>query len=257
MVIGISGKIRSGKNTTANIIQYVIDSVNNGYTLSEVNYNDYIKNNHYLKCNFQQKAFAGKLKQITALLTGCTIEQLESQEFKDSNLGPEWKRRIYTNPEKSHFINASMTYREVLQKIGTEAMRDNVHTDVWVNALFADYHPTPNKSMDESFMEQFVTGSSEIHYQLPNWIITDMRFPNEMDTVKAKGGITIRVNRKGFPITHSKTGETHLLSREAFVEHPSETSLDSHSFDYTIENNSSIEDLINKVKEILIKAKII
>ena len=39
--------------------------------------------------------------------------------------------------------------------------------------------------------------------------------------------------------------------------HPSETALDNHSFDYTIDNNGTIEELIEKVREILIKEKVI
>ena len=223
MIISLSGKMGSGKNTTANVIQYIIDSKESGFTLSESNYNDYIKNKHYLKCKFEQKSFAGKLKLIASMLTGATLEQLEDQDFKKLDIGPDW----------------GMTYRELLQKLGTEIMRDKVHPNVWVNALFADYHPTPNKSMDESFMEQFVTGSSEIHYTLPNWIITDMRFPNEMDAVKARGGITIRVNR------------TNRWNKPQDIEHASETALDNHEFDYVIDNNGSISDLIDKVKDIL------
>jgi hypothetical protein len=41
------------------------------------------------------------------------------------------------------------------------------------------------------------------------------------------------------------------------VEHPSETALDDTKFDYEIINDGSIEDLIEKVKEILIEQKII
>ena len=39
--------------------------------------------------------------------------------------------------------------------------------------------------------------------------------------------------------------------------HPSETALDNHPFDYTIDNNGTIEELIEKVREILIKEKLI
>jgi len=39
--------------------------------------------------------------------------------------------------------------------------------------------------------------------------------------------------------------------------HLSETALDNYSFDYTIDNNGTIEELIIKVKEILIKEKLI
>ena len=39
--------------------------------------------------------------------------------------------------------------------------------------------------------------------------------------------------------------------------HPSETALDDAEFDYEIINDGTIEDLIEKVKEILIKENII
>ena len=39
-------------------------------------------------------------------------------------------------------------------------------------------------------------------------------------------------------------------------EHESEIALDNAEFDYTIENDGTIEDLIEKVKQILIKEKI-
>jgi len=39
--------------------------------------------------------------------------------------------------------------------------------------------------------------------------------------------------------------------------HPSETALDTATFDYIIDNNGTIEELIIKVKKILIKERII
>lgn len=77
----------------------------------------------------------------------------------------------------------------------------------------------------------------------PNWIITDLRFENELKAVEDKGGITIRVNRP------------QLISKD--FEHESETSLDSAIFDYVIQNDNTLEDLIQKVREILILEKII
>jgi len=41
------------------------------------------------------------------------------------------------------------------------------------------------------------------------------------------------------------------------IENESETALDDYKFDYVIENNGTIEDLIIKVKEILIKEEIL
>jgi dephospho-CoA kinase len=205
-IIAIAGKIGSGKNTVGDIIQKIC-LTNEGPT-------------------FEQKSFAGKLKQIASLLTGIPVEKFEDQEFKKTLLGPEWGT-VSTNPLNAipvfgdvRFLHL-MSVRELLQKLGTEAMRDGLHKNVWVNALFSDV------SLED------------------NIIITDMRFENEMEAVKERGGITIRVVR---PVEKSKT--TARL-------HPSETSLDSAEFDYEIINDGEIVDLIEKVKEILIKSGII
>jgi hypothetical protein len=72
-----------------------------------------------------------------------------------------------------------------------------------------------------------------------------MRFPNEMEAVKERKGITIRVSRTGI----------HTPKVEDL--HPSETSLDDVEFNYHIDNSGTIENLIEKVKEILIKENII
>lgn len=88
-----------------------------------------------------------------------------------------------------------------------------------------------------------IKGKEKVKY--PNWIITDMRFPNELKAVKDRGGISIRVSKTGI----------HTPKIEDL--HPSETALDNYEFDYHIDNSGTIEDLIEKVRKILINEKII
>ena len=220
MILGISGRIGSGKDTVGNIIQML--ALTNDPTV-----------------NWEIKKYAGKLKEIASILTGATLEQLEDQDFKKREMGPEW----------------GITYRELLQKVGTEAMRNVIHENVWVNALMADYNNGASieiKDVNATFMGAKIE-SVKVKQEESNWIITDMRFPNEMDAVKAKGGITIRVNRP-----YSTTGGNGIpatFSQTQF--HPSETALDNHEFDYVIDNNGSISDLIDKVRTILTQEKLI
>jgi len=226
MIIGISGKIGSGKSTIGDIIQ-IICLTNEGPT-------------------FEQKSFAGKLKQIASLLTGFPVERFEDQEFKKALLGAEWGT-VRTNPLNAIPVfgyvqfNELMSVRELLQKLGTEAMRDGLHKNVWVNALFADYKAKWVPTGDSVAKEDV-----SLEKEYPNWIITDMRFPNELEAVEKRWGITIRVVR---PDMHSL---------QAMVPaHASETALDDAKFDYEIINDGEIVDLIEKVKQILIKEKII
>lgn len=224
MIIGISGRIGSGKDTVGTIIQ--------GLLLTNKNQSSEIKK------------FAGKLKQIASILTGISVEKFEDQEFKKNYLDTEWGtvQDIPLNsipPFADMQFNVMMTVREFLQKLGTEAMREGLHTNVWVNALFADYKakwvPTGDTiEEDEVSLEK----------EYPNWIITDMRFPNEMEAVEKRHGITIRVTRPDF------------LSFDAML-HPSETALDDAKFDYEIINDGTMEELVKKVREILVNEELI
>lgn len=221
MIIGINGKIGAGKDTVGTIIQGLLLTNNN--QTSEI------------------KKFAGKLKTVASILTGIPVKKFEDQEFKKSLLGSEWGT-VKHNPLnaipvfKDVEFNHLMSVRELLQKLGTEAMRDNLHENVWCNALFSDYK-AKWVSTGDSVAEEDVS----LEKQYPNWIITDMRFPNELKAVKERGGIIIRVVRPG-----TKEGT-----------HPSETSLDKSKFDYEIINDGSMEKLVKKVRKILVKEKLI
>jgi hypothetical protein len=244
-IIGINGKIGVGKDTVGSIIQYLTSDYKEQYNYLE--WAERVKiYSSFPYSPWKIKKFAGKLKEIAALLTGCTIEQLEDQEFKKETLGFNWR--------SGHCIGAASTYRELLQLLGTEIMRDKVHPNVWVNALMADY--TGKIAEDHQFIDDGKTHPLVLEY--PKWIITDMRFPNELEAVEEKGGITIRVVRpvENYPENPNFNGDMQIAVKMAH-NHPSETALDNAKFDYVIDNNGTIDDLIQKVKVILVKEDII
>jgi len=190
--------------------------------------------------NFRTKKFADKVKDIVCIITGCHKKQLEDNDFKNSYLPDEF------NYYENHFpcgcdytmevwdvdgkcsncdtpvlkILKKYTYRESLQRIGTNLLRFGFHKNVWVNALFSEYKPI---------------GEDQLY---PNWIINDVRFPNEALAIKEKGGILIRLDR-----------DTDVSS--VIKLHPSETALDDYNdWDYIIDNNGTKEELFNKLIEI-------
>lgn len=189
MIIGISAKKQHGKDSVANIIQELTSN------------------------KFKIVKFADKLKDFVCELINCSRIDLEDENFKNKPLGNEWDFiDIDGNIQK-------MTSRLLMQKIGTDAMRNYVHNNVWINATFSEY-------CDRC-----------------NWIITDLRFKNEFEYIKKYEGITIRINRPSILIND---------------DHPSETNLDDiKDFNYYIKNDGSYEDLVNKVKLILIDLKLI
>ena len=135
MIIGISGGINEGKDTVAEM---------------------FIEQNP----SYVNKKFAGKLKEVVALLTGCRKEQLEVESFKDSLV-----------PESLKINGERVTYRFMLQYVGTEVFREKMGSDIWVNSLFSDY-----KKDD-------------------NYLITDVRFKSEFDSIKERGGINVLLER--------------------------------------------------------------
>jgi hypothetical protein len=218
-IIGVSGRIGSGKDAVGSIVLNLTAKELYGY----------------LNYTWEIKKWAGKLKTIASLLTGIPEFKFEDQEFKKTNLGSEWSSIVRKAGKRQDGLFGTgemeikpMTVRDFLQKLGTDALRDNLHPNTWVNALMADHIGTYDIDTD------CVT--------YPNWIITDTRFPNEAEAIKQAGGFIIRVNRK--------TDVEEQL-------HPSETALDDYTFDYEIDNNGSMKDLIVAVRAILKKENIL
>lgn len=292
MIIAISGRINSGKDTIGRIIQYLTSVRNYDKTFKEWEEISKTTGRYYAGySNWQIKKFADKLKDIVCILLNCTKEQLEDREFKEKELGEEWwywKENItckiikpYTGYEINDYNLIKLTPRLLLQLLGTDCGRNIIHPNIWVNALFADYKvkwvPTGDSVAEEDV---------SLEKKYPNWIITDMRFPNEMEAVKKRGGITIRVNRGSTQSTQyerylefCKTSECtyndlnseqypmsfDLFNRQSdnfknrflVEEHESETALDNAEFDYEIDNNKDILYLISEVRKILEKENLI
>jgi hypothetical protein len=157
------------------------------------------------------------------LISGIPIEKFEDQEFKQTYMSSEWDTYLpnVDRPER-------MTVRDFLQILGTEAMREGLHRNTWINALLADYKPT-----------QIIDNEGIVRHIYPNWIITDTRFPNELHAVRQTGLVcTIKIVRD----QQTDIGAMHL----------SETALDYVSdWDMIIENNGTIEDLKSQLSHIV------
>ena len=122
-------------------------------------------------------------------------------------------------------ITKKSTIRDVMQILGTNLLREGFNNNIHVAATL---------------------GSIKENEKI---IITDVRFPNELEAIKKHNGITIRINR-------GLVERTGKMIQEP--EHISENALDNYNdWDYVIENNGTIEELIEQVKKILIKEEII
>jgi len=181
------------------------------------------------KQGFVKLSFADAVKDATAAIFGWQRsllegDTLESREFRETN--DEWWSKRF---------GRDFSPRLALQLMGTEAGRNVFHKDVWVYAL-------------ERKMEMY-----------KNVVIADVRFPNEIEWMRSKGGFAVRVVRGMDPawydtaIVANKKAETHeQISRKSAAEdamvdqhkiHYSEWAWIGQIMDYQLDNNGSISML--------------
>ena len=156
---------------------------------------------------YKKFAFADALKDAVATIFVWPRGLLEG----DTNASRTFRERV--DPWWSHKLGYEVTPRLILQKFGTEACRVGIADNIWIAAL-----------------EKRIHGYDDV-------VITDVRFPNEINFIKSAGGIIIRVKRGDDP-TPEEISKMHI----------SETAWNSYSPDSVIYNDSTMDDLKENVK---------
>lgn len=208
MIIGIAGRIGSGKDTIAN----------------------YLTTTHH----FKKMSFASSLKDAVSAVFGWDREMLEGST-KSSR---EWREQ--SDEWWSNRLSMDITPRWVLQWWGTEVLRHHFHDDIWIASLEYKLSRTTD-----------------------DIVISDVRFPNEIDAIRRSGGIVIQVERGAIPEWYEyamdyNRGERKnfkwALSKRRLEElgiHPSEYSIIGSDFDAVIDNNGTIEQLYSSVNDLV------
>lgn len=212
MIIGICGFIGSGKDTVA----------------------DYLVNFH----EFRRESFANTLKDAVSAVFGWDRIMLEGKT-KEARA---WREQVDTWWAERLEMPA-LTPRWVLQYWGTEVCRSGFHDDIWIASL-------ENKIRDSR----------------DDIVISDCRFPNEIAAIKRAGGTIVWVQRGELPewydcaLKENTTPELEQWLLEDAEElmpqrypevHASEWAWIGTNFDHIIDNNSNIEDLYQKLRNLV------
>ena len=134
------------------------------------------------------------------------------------------------------YTNKTTHSRKLLQREGTELGRNVYGKDIWIK-----------------YLDNWI--SLYKYRGIDNFICTDVRFLNEMEYIKQKGGIIIRIISKTRNLQRLKSesnGDKNIMSM--LQEHPSECDLDNvpdNSFDIVIQNE--IGHNLDQYKELLLK----
>lgn len=234
-IIGISGEKQHGKDTLCNILMYLsfVKATGSSLTFSDAMgiARGHMEGGAWAK--WERRAFSDKLKDVAAILLSCDRSLLDDNNYKESILPEEWwyykKSDGVMLPYLSykdtkawvHSMLIKPTVRNFLQLLGTECGCNIIHPNIWLNPIFDEFDNTPGMHM----------------------ILTDVRYvgintrnePYEVNEIHNRGGIIIRIVRN-----IRASGDTHR----------SEVALkDYNGFDYTIQNDDTVDDLVQKIRD--------
>jgi hypothetical protein len=181
---------------------------------------DYLVNFH----EFKRESYAGTLKDAVAAVFGWDRDLLEGR----TKTAREWREQV--DPWWSERLSMpDLTPRLVLQLWGTNVLRQHFHDDIWIASV-----------------------ENKLRTTKDNIVISDCRFPNEIESIRRAGGRVIRIARGADPAWFS-LAKVHAAEMPNVYPniHASEYSWASTEFDLVIDNNGSIEDLYTELKNLV------
>lgn len=187
---------------------------------------------------FKRDSFAGALKDAVATVFGWDRELLEgltpeARTWREQ-VDPWWAKRLKM---------PNLTPRWVLQYWGTEVCRQGFHDDIWIASL-----------------------ENRLNQRTGNTVISDVRFPNEIQAIRNAGGVIAWVRRGPLPewydcaLTENTTPEdrqwlledAHQLMPQRYPNvHKSEWAWVGQQFEYQIDNNGTVEWLYQQLNNLV------
>jgi len=186
---------------------------------------DYLQNFH----EFRRESFASTLKDAVAAVFGWDRTLLEGRT-KEAR---EWREQV--DPWWADRLSMpTLTPRWILQYWGTEVCRKAFHDDIWIASL-----------------------ENKIRNSKDSVVISDCRFPNEIQAIRNAGGKIVWVRRGELPDWYQLAVDANAGHNYAVQQlkqrgiHASETAWVGTRFDAIIDNNSSIDELYTKTASII------
>lgn len=185
---------------------------------------DYLVNFH----GFRRDSYAGTLKDAVAAVFGWDRDLLEGRTKQArawrEQVDPWWAERL-SMPD--------LTPRLILQLWGTEVCRHGFHDDIWIASV-----------------------ENKLRSCKDDIVISDCRFPNEIQSIRRAGGKIYWVQRGPLPSWHDLAIQAAAGSTNAQLElksmgvHASEWAWTGTVFDEIIDNNGSIDQLFTNIKNL-------
>ena len=178
----------------------------------------------FAKSDLVHEAFAKPLKDATAAIFGWPRDFLEG----DTPHSRQWREE--RDDWWSKKLDRDIVPRNILQHFGTEHFRNHFHPDIWILSLIRRIETQPDT----------------------DFVITDTRFPNEIETIRQLGGKIVLVERGEKPawydmaLAYNRNPNAGLPKPDV---HFSEWAWIGSEIDYTIKNDGTMVELIESVEK--------
>lgn len=279
MIIGVSGKKQHGKDTVIRMINWICASIEIGeerlpsmqaYVL------DHAENiTSDWKGAWEFKKYADKLKDILCMLSGCTREQLEDEDFKNSFMPVEWNKKVYgsyasnfgkiTQTEETYSKNPKFYCIEYDVEDKSEANRRQKDALLFFNEQIDYFEPLNYRDRKYCIQErrtyrdalQFIgTDLFRKQFNDNTWVDATMADYKGVSVPDGLGGEYIKypnwlISDTRFPnevkAIKDRNGLLIRINRPSVVstdKHESETALDGYEgFDLIITNNDDLDEI--------------
>ena len=245
LYIGLNGLAGSGKDTVAKILNIILKESWSSYEMAKTYYdNFYTKPNastsYYEKIKEKNSsiiclAFADQLKRICADIFGIPLKCFYfnkstawiciNKDFQYTEIRPEenvvsceeyyYNLDQYKNSDRKYW----MSLRDILVYIGTYVLQADLNKKVFINTI-------------ENQIKNNLLNNDNLKYV----ILTDVRFIHELDYIRKNNGIMINIIRD------------HIKQLPNIAEHELD---EEDSYDFTIYNDGTQEDLFKKVWDLV------
>jgi hypothetical protein len=206
MLIGLVGLIGAGKGTVG----------------------DFLIRDH----GFAADSFAATLKDCLSLMFGWPRPLLEGDTVESrlwrEQVDPWWSGRLGI---------PAFSPRMAMQLVGTDALRDHFHPQMWV------------MTVERRLLQTLGTPT----------VLTDARFPDELTLLRRYGGILVQVRRGPDPVWHNIALAANGGDREALAImrttykdiHRSEWAWLGQPVDRVLTNDGTLADLAAQVSDLV------
>jgi len=167
---------------------------------------------------FTKLSFADKLKDGVSEVFGWDRQMLEG-DTEDSRVWREEKDAFWSAETGKH-----ITPRLVLQLFGTDCMRNGFDDGIWVSLVKKQIAQSPKT----------------------NFVIPDVRFPNEANMIKSIHGEVWRIRRGADPVWFRMYQDIGVEPKDV---HASEWAWANINFNNIVDNQGTKEQLKSRVQD--------